>query len=140
MAAVVTEVDVVRRVGEGHGRLPAAQDALDVGRLRGIAAYEAMRSERPYLAGLRPRRPGSLLEGRLEVEQLDPLPALPDIEAAEERLDLVLVEAREGKVDVRPGLELGEEAGEELLVPGARDPVKREPEQASLLRRQGRPG
>ena len=70
----------------------------------------------------------------LEIERLGTLALLPGLQALEQIAHLVLVEAREGEVEIGRRLELGEQAGEELLVPRPRDLVQREPEESGLLR------
>jgi hypothetical protein len=62
------------------------------------------------------------------------LALLADFELSEQVRDLVLVEAREGEVDVKRRLEVSNQTGQELLVPGPADLVQRQPQEPCLFR------
>jgi len=96
--------------------------------------------ELPEIAGFRARCPPRLRQRLIEVKRLGTLPPLADLEAAEQLLHLVLGEAREREVDVGRRLEVGEQPGEEGVVPGPRELVQGEPEEPGLLDRDVEPG
>jgi hypothetical protein len=93
-----------------------------------------MIAEPPELSNLRPWFTPSRLEGRIEIKRLRTLALLPSLEPLEESRHLVLVEARERQVQPVRTLEVGQEPGEELLVPAARDPVEGETEETRPIR------
>ena len=77
-----------------------------------------------------------LLQRGVEVEVLDALALLALLQRPEQLVELVLLEAGEREVDAVDGLEVGEQAGEQLVVPGAADLVQGEVQQAGLLERE----
>jgi hypothetical protein len=89
--------------------------------------------ELPEIAGLRAGCPPRFLERIVEVEALHMLALLAGLQAPEQILHLVLPEAREREVEIRRRLEVGEETGEQSVVPGARDPVQRQSEEPRLF-------
>ena len=99
--------------------MAAGKDALDVLGLGGVTDQEPMLAECPQLTGVGPRSARRLLEGRVEVEGLGSFGLLSGLQAAEQVTDFVVAEAGEADVDVGTGRQIGQEAGEELLVPGA---------------------
>ena len=98
-----------------------------------------MLSQAPEVSGLSPGLPGRLLEGRVEIEGLRPFALLTDLEAAQQIADLVFPKAGQGQIDRRSGSELGQEAGQESVVPGAADPIQRQSQDAGLLERNVEP-
>ena len=58
------------------------------------------------------------------------------VQGLEELGDLVVVEAGEGEIDFRSGVQLSQEACEQLLVPGAGDPIEGQIQQPGLVARQ----
>jgi len=96
--------------------------------------------ERPEIAGLRPRCPPRLFERFVEVEALHVLALLAGLERSQQLLHLVLAEARERDVKLRGRLELCQQAGQERVVPGPRDLVQREPQEARLFHADIQPG
>jgi hypothetical protein len=133
VSTVVAEVDVVRRVSERHRGAGAAKEPVDRGRIGRVAAQQSVIAQGPQVTGRRAWGSRRSLEGRLEVEALGALALLSGVEAAEEVAHLVIAEARQGQIERRPCLQVGEQAGEELLVPGSADPVEREAEDPGLL-------
>ena len=116
---MVTEADVVGRVGERHRGTFAGQNSLHVLGLGRVADQEPMLADGPQLTCLGPRSPRRFLESSVQIEALRPFGLLPRLKAAEQVADLVLAEAGKGEVDLGARLQVREEAGEELLVPGA---------------------
>ena len=98
MAAVVAEVDVVRRIREGHRGPPPAEQPPDVRPGRRVAASEGVIAEPPHVTRPCPRFARRRIESRLEVESFGALPALAAIEALQELRDLVLGEAGQRQI------------------------------------------
>jgi hypothetical protein len=135
LAAVVTQVDVVGRIGEHHRRPPTTQQALDILPPRRVAAQEAVFAERPQIAGLGPRLAGRGAEGGVEVEVLDLIALLADLETPEQGFDLVIAKAREAEVEPRCRAELGEHPSKEGRIPFTMDLIEAEAEESSPLDR-----
>ena len=78
---------------------------------------------------------GSLrgLERGVEIEVLDALALLADLERAQQLVEFGLIEARQREVEVFDGLQVGEEACQQLLVPMTGDPVQGDVQQPCLL-------
>ncbi len=74
------------------------------------------------------------------VKALHVFTLLAGFERSKQVPHLVVPEAREREVEVRRRLKVGEEPGEELLVPGATDLVERQPEQPRLFHGDVEPG
>jgi len=101
-------------------------DSLDILALGGVSDQEPMLTELPQVPGLGAWRPSRILEGRVKIEVLGALLLLASLQTPQQISDLVFREPREGQVDLRAGLKVGQEAGEELLVPGPGDLVEPE--------------
>ena len=125
--------DVVRGVNNREVGPASGEQALDVLGLRRIAAPQDVRPHADRVARLRAGRPRRGLDGGVEVERFRALALLPGLEAPDEVADLPLVEAGQGDVEVGNDPELGEKAGEELLVEAPADLVEGDPEEAGLL-------
>ena len=126
MAAVVAEADVVGRVGECYRCPGSAEKPLDVLGLRRVSDQEPMLAQGPQLSGCGPRLPGCFLQGLVEIEALHSLALFPCRQAPQQIADFVFSEARQAHVDLGTGRKLGQQPGEQLFVPGARDTVEGE--------------
>ena len=127
--------DPVWRIGReqlGFRAVAQARHGLGIG---GVTAGEPMVAQDPEITRLRARGASGLFECLVEIEALDLLALLADFERAQQILDLVLAEARQRQVDVGAGLQVGQQTGEESVIPGARDPIEREVQEACLLYR-----
>jgi len=126
----------IGRVGEGHvGPLcpHEARHGLAVG---GVAAHDAVVTHLPDVTARNARRPRCILPGRLQVEGLRPGSLVPRLKRLQELGDLVLAEAREADVQVGRLLQVGQQAGQELLVPVAGDLVQGQVQELGLLWRE----
>src|SRR5450759_2167566 len=123
-------VGSISRCELGLGAVEEARDGLCPG---AVSAEQAMIPELPKIAGLRAGCPPRFLERLVELAALPVLALLADFKLSEQVSDLVLTEAGEREIDVGRRLKVREQPGQELLVPGARDLVQGEPEEASLL-------
>jgi hypothetical protein len=119
LTAVVAERDVVGRIGEDQAGTPAGQDPLQILGPRGISDQEAMLTQGPELAGLRPRSAGGVPQSRVEVEVLESLALLAGVEPAEQVANFIVPKPREAEVDTRAGLQVGQQTSQKPLVPGA---------------------
>src|SRR5664280_3663040 len=140
VAPGAVEADAVSGIGRQELRLGAVEQPCHVSGARGIPTQEPVVAEDPEIAGLRARSPPRFLQRLVKVEALDVLALLAGLKLSEQILHLVLTEPRERQVDVGSRLQVSEEAGEELLVPGAADLVEGETEEPSLLDRHIEPG
>ena len=127
------ERDAVGRVGSQEPRLGVPEQARHGRRVGGVAAEQPVVAQRPQVAGLRAWLPARFLERGLELERLGLVGPLARLQALEEVLDLVLVEAAEATGRGR-GPPAGRRGGVRgVLVPVAGDLVEREVEEPRLL-------
>jgi len=117
VAPAAIEGDPVGGIGQQEPRLGTIEQAGHVVGIRAVAAQQALVAEDPELARLRARRAGRGLEGGVEIEALDLLALLAGLERAEQVADLVLAEARQRQIDLGPGLQVGQEPGQEGVIP-----------------------
>jgi len=97
----------------------AGEDPLDILGLGRVADQEPMLADGPQLTCLGPRSPGRFIEGGIQVEALRPFGLVSRLQAPEQVADFVFAEAGKGEVQLGARLQVREQAGEELLVPGA---------------------
>jgi hypothetical protein len=119
---------VVRRVGAAPSRRGGRRRRRSSRRRTAGGGPRAPRGRR-----LRPRCPSCLFEGFLEVERLGSVAPLAGLETPQQLLHLVLAEAAEREIEIGCRLQVGEEAGQEGVVPGARDLVEGEPKEPGLF-------
>ena len=125
---------VVGRIGENHvGRL-AIQALGDEGLVGGVAPVEPVgaqleASARGDPAGL----PVVGSEGIVEVELFRAVPFLALGEAGQQGLEIVVGEAAQAEVPFRRGLQVDQEASQQVLIPVAADLVQGDVEQAGVL-------
>ena len=96
---------------------------------------QAVVAQRPELATLGAWCRTCGLQRGVEVERLQALPLLAGLERLEELLQLVVGEAGEREVEAFDRRQVGEQAGQQLLVPVAADLVEAEVEEPRLLQR-----
>ena len=94
-----------------------------------------MLAERPDFATFSATCPLCGLQGGIEVEAFHPLSLLTRIEGPEQLPHLVVREAGEGEIRLS-AVEVGQQVGEQLLVPLATDLVQGDVEQLGLLGRE----
>ena len=99
-----------------------------------------MLPELPEITRLRPRSAGGCLERFVEIERFGAFTLLAGLDAPDRLLDCVFAETRQREVDVGRRLEVGEEPGQERLIPGPRDLVQGEAEEARLFHGDIEPG
>ena len=134
----VLAVDLVgHAVGRVRDHQPcrfSGHQAPNVGLGRAVPAHDPVIAQAPHVAPLDARVGLGGLPGGVEVERLLTVSLLAGVQPLEQLGDLVVVEAGQGEVDVRRGVEVGEQPGQQLPIPIAADPVERDVEEPGLLR------
>ncbi len=111
--------DPVGRIGREQPRFRTVEQAGHVVGIGGVTAQQSMVAQDPQIAELGPGCTSSFLERLIEIEALDPLALLASLKRAQQIGDLVLAEARQRQIDLGRGLQLGQKAGQQSVVPGA---------------------
>ena len=113
-------VHEVRRIGRHQYGFLVAKEGPHGAHVGRIAAKQPVVAQLPDIARLRDGVGLCGIEGGVRIEVLDAFALVAGVERLEELGHLVIVETRQGEVDFWSGVQLGQEASEQLLVPGAR--------------------
>ncbi len=131
LPTVIAECGVVGRVAKRHCWSRLAQKLGHVDGVGGVSAHDPMPIDDPQLATLGSGGRTRRCDRTLHIERLRAVALLPSIQRSDQRSDLVAFETEEGQVGL--GREIREEAGEELFIPRAADPVQRDVQEPRLV-------
>ena len=123
-SAVISERDVVRRIGEAHLRLAHRRAASRHPLACGIAAHHTVLAELEEVARL---RPGILICGPqsfVQVQALRSVTFVPGLKSLDELRDLLVLKSGKREVKIRSLGKVSKQSGKKLLVEVAADLVQ----------------